>query len=93
MRAAQTIWQSAKEAATSTGLGFGLSWLSHCWIIAPLLVFYHGEGANVSGAEAGFLVTMYYTVLSFIRVFLVRRWHEWRLRKTAEAKQANPETD
>lgn len=75
MPATQTRLESLKESLSNTGLAFGLSWASHCWLIAPLLLYYEHSGGNAKGWLAGLLVTIYYTILSLFRNYAIRRWH------------------
>lgn len=69
----QSITQSFFEAATSTASAFVLSLLSHVYLIAPWQQNYQMEGGDITTFSVGLGVTIYYTLLSFIRIFIVRR--------------------
>lgn len=67
----QTKLESLMETLRSTVIGFVLSVLSAIFIIHPL-VRHVGDNYELA---MGILVTCYYTVLSLVRQYLVRRWH------------------
>ena len=73
----QTRWQSFKESVSNTGLAFCISWASHIWVIMPLLDIYFPE--DRASIAAGFFVTTYYTALSVIRNYTIRRWGNRKL--------------
>lgn len=69
----QTRSASAGEAAVSTSAAILLSLLSYQFILGPLLGFEVTYADNIA-------LTGYFTVLSFARIYLIRRWNEWRAR-------------
>ncbi len=62
----QTRKQSLTEAITNTAIGFGISYAS-TFIIFPLLGFKTGAGTNL-------VITLYFTAISILRGYVVRRW-------------------
>ena len=66
----QTRKQSAIEAWVNTACAFGVSWMAHIWIIAPLVRHYD---LDYGGVLEAFAITMFYTALSLIRNYVVRR--------------------
>ena len=61
----QSKWHSVMEAISNTGFGFILSYVS-VLLIYPIFEL----RLNYGGA---FLITLYFTLLSFIRVYILRR--------------------
>jgi len=62
----QTKKQSFLEAITNTAIGFGISYAS-TFLIFPLVGLKTSAGTNL-------LITIYFTVISIIRGYVIRRW-------------------
>lgn len=61
----QTKKQSLIESLSNTGIGFLISYLS-CFIIFPLVGFNSGAGNNL-------IITIYFTIISIVRSYVLRR--------------------
>ena len=70
----QSRWQSLAESVANTMTGFGLSLLCWKYVAAPMLDFL---GGDYSGWDSTMYITMLFTLLSFIRTYLIRRIHIW----------------
>lgn len=71
----QTKRQSLYEAFFGTAIGFVVAWLCN-WKLWPLFGFQ-------PSASAALWVTVFFTVISVVRVYLVRRLFVWvHLRQT-----------
>ena len=62
----QTKKQSLIEASTNTAIGFGISFAS-TFLILPLVGIETTAGTNL-------LITVYFTVISILRGYVIRRW-------------------
>jgi len=62
----QTKKQSFIEAITNTAVGFGISYAS-TFLIFPMV------GMHTS-AKTNFIITVYFTIISIIRSYVIRRW-------------------
>lgn len=83
MRLGQTKLESAIETGVSIAIGFCVAFAANL-VILPLFGFHPDLWAN-------FWLTVFFTFVSIIRGFLVRRlfnyWHEKRLKKHFETKE------
>lgn len=66
----QTVRQSAREAWVNTSSAFFLSMFAHYFIVAPVVDYY---GLDYGGLLTAFFITLFYTALSLLRNFIVRR--------------------
>ena len=62
----QTKIQSIKEAVTNTAVGFMISYIS-TFIIFPIVNVSSSPGKNI-------IITLYFTIISLIRSYVIRRW-------------------
>lgn len=76
MKKNQSPLESLIEAAINTGVAFGLSLLSHVWIIGPIYLIYIAKGGDITSYECGIYTTLFYTGLSFGRNYFIRRFCE-----------------
>ncbi len=72
----QSHWESAKEAASQMWIGFILSVIAnylYVLIFGPVTTFIHT-----------ILLTLWMTVYSFIRSYLIRRYYNAKIKKMPE---------
>ena len=62
----QSKKQSFKESLVNTLTGFSISYIS-CFLIFPLVGIDSGGGKNL-------LITLYFTVISIVRGYFIRRF-------------------
>lgn len=67
----QTKKHSLYEALTNTAIGFGVSWAS-TFAIFPLVGLHTSAGTNLK-------ITCYFTVVSIVRSYLLRRFYNRRM--------------
>jgi hypothetical protein len=72
----QTRLGSFIEAWINVAIGFGLNWCANL-LILPLF------GFHVTGAQA-FGIGVFFTVISVIRSYAIRRWFNARLHRLAQ---------
>ena len=66
------------ESLANMGLAFLFSFTSWMVIVAPFLEWYQlAFSASISGYDIGVLNTIFYTILSLIRGFILRRAFVW----------------
>lgn len=68
----QTKKQSLTEAITNTAVGFGVSYAS-TFLIFPLLGMHTNAGTNL-------VIVIYFTAVSILRGYVVRRWFNKRIK-------------
>lgn len=71
----QTLKQSTLETTINIGSGFFLSMAVWHWIAAPIVENY--LGGNFSSIENNFIITIIFTVTSFLRSLACRRLFNW----------------
>lgn len=69
----QTKLESLREALGNTMCAFLLSLASQKWIISPLQLEYYEASGDMTGFLPAFLITLYYTLLSVGRNYVMRR--------------------
>lgn len=83
----QTKLESLQEAGVNTAIAFCVSVLTYRYLIAPLIEKYVDTGGNIDDWFVGIFSTLFYTIVSFIRNFLIRIFFERKLRKKHEGKK------
>jgi hypothetical protein len=68
----QSKMDSVIEAWINILIGFIISWTFFLFIISPLFGF-------KSNAGESFIITVLYTILSFFRQYLIRRWFNGKI--------------
>lgn len=87
----QSARESWREAWQNTACAFVLSLLSHRYIIAPNLELWVDGGGEIGDWIPAALTTIYYTLLSLARNFIVRRVGNRRMVKRATLAEATAE--
>jgi membrane protein implicated in regulation of membrane protease activity len=72
----QTRLGSLIEALANVVIGFGINWVANMAIL-PLF------GFHVTGAQA-FGIGVFFTVISIVRSYVLRRWFNAKLQETAQ---------
>ena len=70
----QTKKQSLIESLTNTAIGFVVSYAS-TFLIFPLLGMQTSAGTNL-------IITVYFTIISILRGYVIRRWFNKNPKKT-----------
>lgn len=81
----QTPRQSLIESLNNTALGFVISYASS-FLIFPLMGIDSSPGKNL-------VITLYFTVISIIRGYAIRRWYNRRFLKKLEKEQLKLEAE
>ncbi len=68
----QTKRMSAIEALVNIGLGYSVAYLTYMFIISPLF------GYDASASDS-FWITNIFTLISFVRTYLIRRFFSTRI--------------
>lgn len=69
----QSRMESLKEALGNTGVAFVLSLISQRYLIAPLQDWHVQAGGELTQWLPAILITVYYTLLSIGRNYVIRR--------------------
>lgn len=69
----QTKWESVKEAVTNTGVAFTVSLLFHKLLVADWQVEWVNNGRELTDWWAAVWITVFYTVMSLLRNYIIRR--------------------
>ena len=84
---AQSRRDSWREAWQNTALAFLISILAHRYIVMPTLDWWAGAGNDRADWTAAIMVTLFYTALSLIRNYAIRRHHARKNYKQQTARQ------
>ena len=71
----QTKKESWREAYRNTFAAFIISMMAHWLIVAPVLQWNADRGGDNTTLVVAFFITCFYTALSLVRNYLIRRAH------------------